>query len=147
MFCTPAYAKENAIKEEVEIVSHTHSRGLSVDECKVLLEQKDIDSDQLISLLEARDLKMVDFNLVDVREWMEWNQNKIVGTDYLVPTTSFYNALEQVENQKEKPTIVYCYTGSRSAYCQRVMLDMGWKQVTNHRSGIIAYHGEKTSGE
>jgi len=147
IFCTPEYAKENAIKEQAEIAAHTHSRGLSVDECKILLEQKDIDSDELISLLEARDLGMVDFNLIDVREWMEWNQNRIVGTDYLVPTTSFYNALQQVEDQKEKSTILYCYTGSRSAYCQRVMLDMGWSQVANHKSGIISYHGQRTSGE
>jgi hypothetical protein len=38
---------------------------------------------------------MIDFNLVDVREWMEWNQQRIVGTDYLIPTTSFYQALEK----------------------------------------------------
>lgn len=147
LFCTPEFYQENAVKEEAEIVAHTHSRGLSIDECDALLKQKDIDSDELISLLEARELGMIDFNLIDVREWMEWNQNRIVGTDYLIPTTSFYNALEQVENQKEKPVIVYCYTGSRSAYCQRVMLDKGWKQVSNHKSGIISYHGEKTSGE
>jgi len=78
---------------------------------------------------------------------MEWNQNRIVGTDYLIPTTSFYNSLKSIENQKEKPTILYCYTGSRSAYCQRVMQDMGWQQVSNHTQGIISYHGERTSGE
>ncbi|MEA2018564.1 MAG: sulfurtransferase, partial [Campylobacterota bacterium] len=60
---------------------------------------------------------------------------------------SFYNQLDQVEDQKEKATILYCLTGSRSAYCQRVMLDMGWKQVSNYTHGIITYNGDKTSGE
>jgi rhodanese-related sulfurtransferase len=78
---------------------------------------------------------------------MEWHQQRIVGTDYLIPTTSFYNALEQIEDQKEKPTIVYCLTGSRSAYCQQVLKDMGWKHVANYSHGIITYQGETTSGE
>ncbi len=147
IFCTPEYAKANAIEEEAEIVAHTHSRGLTKEECETILNHEQLDGDEIISLLEARELGMIEFNLVDVREWMEWNQQRIVGTDYLVPTTSFYNQLDQIENQKEKPTILYCLTGSRSAYCQNVMKDMGWKQVSNYTRGIISYQGKMTSGE
>ncbi len=147
IFCTPEYAKVNAIEEEAEIAAHTHSRGLTKKECEAILAHKQLDGDEIIALLEAREIGMVNFNLIDVREWMEWNQQRIVGTDYLIPTTSFYNQLDQVENQKEKPIILYCLTGSRSAYCQRVMLDMGWKQVSNFTRGIIAYSGDTTSGE
>jgi len=147
LFCTPEYAKENSITVVEKDELPAHSSGLTVEACKSILEQAEISHDELIALLEARTLKMIDFNLVDVREWMEWNQNRIVGTDYLIPTTSFYNSLKSIENQKEKSTILYCYTGSRSAYCQRVMLDMGWSQVSNHTRGIITYHGERTSGD
>ena len=146
IFCTPQYAKENTLEKNINI-TQKHSSGLSIEVCNSILEQEEISHEELIALLEARTLKMVDFNLVDVREWMEWNQNRIVGTDYLIPTTSFYQALQRIENQKEKPIILDCYTGSRSAYCQRVMLDMGWSQVSNHTQGIISYHGERTSGE
>ncbi|MGK0256516.1 MAG: ferredoxin-thioredoxin reductase catalytic subunit/rhodanese-related sulfurtransferase [Arcobacteraceae bacterium] len=147
IFCTPEYAEQNTIKEVVKTAIPIHSMGLNVQECESILAQMEVNNDELISLLEARNLGMIDFNLIDVREWMEWNQNRIVGTDYLIPTTSFYNALQRVEDQKDKATILYCYTGSRSAYCQNVMLDMGWKQVSNHRNGIISYPGERTSGE
>ena len=147
IFCTPEYAKANAIKEEAEVIAHTHSRGLTKDECEAILAQPQLDGDEIVSLLEARELGMINFSLVDVREWMEWNQQRIVGTDYLIPTTSFYNQLSQIENDKEKPIILYCLTGSRSAYCQRVLLDMGWKQVSNYTSGIIAFNGPVTSGE
>ena len=147
IFCTPQYAEKNTVKELVKIKIPTHSKGLNIQECESILAQIEVNNDELISLLEARKLGMIDFNLIDVREWMEWNQNRIVGTDYLIPTTSFYNALQRVEDQKEKSTILYCYTGSRSAYCQKVMLDMGWRQVSNHKNGIISYPGEKTSGE
>ena len=147
IFCTPEYAKQNAIKEEAEVVIHNHSRGLTKEECEVILAKPQLDGEEITSLLEARDLDMVNFSLVDVREWMEWNQQRIVGTDYLIPTTSFYDQLKQIENDKEKPIILYCLTGSRSAYCQNVLKDMGWKQVSNYSSGIIAFHGAITSGE
>ena len=147
IFCTPEYAALNAIEEKAEEVAHTHSRGLTKEECEAILQHQQLDGDEIIALLEARELGMVDFNLVDVREWMEWNQDRIKGTDYLIPTTSFYNSLEQIEDQKEKPTILYCFTGSRSAYCQRVLLDMGWSQVSNYTHGIISYQGEKISGD
>ena len=147
IFCTPEYAKDNAIEIEAEEVAHNHSRGLSKEECESILALEQLDGDEIISLLEARTLGMVDFNLIDVREWMEWNQQRIVGTDYLIPTTSFYNALEQVENQKEKATILYCLTGSRSVYCQNVMKDMGWKQVSNYTRGISQFNGDTISGE
>ncbi len=147
IFCTPEYAKANAIEIKAEEIAHSHSRGLSKEECEVILKHEQLDGDEIESLLEARELGMVDFNLVDVREWMEWKQARIAGTDYLIPTTSFYNQLGQIENQKEKPTIVYCFTGSRSAYCQEVLKDMGWKQVSNYRQGIIAYRGKIIKGE
>jgi ferredoxin-thioredoxin reductase catalytic subunit/rhodanese-related sulfurtransferase len=147
IFCTPEYAKANVIEEEADIVAHTHSRGLTKDECEALLAHEQLDGDDIISLLEARELGMVNFILVDVREWMEWNQQRIVGTDYLIPTTSFYNQLIQIEDKKDIPTILYCFTGSRSAYCQKVIQDMGWKQVSNFTRGIISFQGNTTSGE
>lgn len=147
IFCTPEYAKANAIEIKAEEVAHSHSRGLTKEECEVILKHPELDGDEIESLLEARELGMVEFNLVDVREWMEWKQGRIAGTDYLIPTTSFYNQLGQIEDQKEKPTIVYCLTGSRSAYCQEVLKDMGWKQVSNYRQGIIAYRGKTIKGE
>jgi len=147
IFCTPEYAKENIIENEAEEVSHSHSRGLSKKECESLLSHEQLDSDEIVSLLEARELNMVDFTLVDVREWMEWKQQRIVGTDFLIPTTSFYQQLSQIEDKKDKAIILYCFTGSRSAYCQNMMKDMGWKQVANFTHGIIAFDGETTSGE
>lgn len=147
IFCTPQYAQENALKNEVEEVTHTHSRTLNKEECEVLLNKKDIDSSELEALILARNEKVVAFNIVDVREWMEWASARILGTDYLIPTTSFYNAIEQIQNEKTTPTVVYCHIGSRSAYCQRIMKDLGFKTVTNLEHGIVGYQGEVISGK
>lgn len=147
IFCTPKYAQEQQKANEIEEVTHTHNRGLSAQECEVLFGKSDIDSDELEALLYARKEGTINFNLVDVREWMEWVGSRIDGCDYLIPTTSFYDALSQIENQKDIPTVVYCHIGSRSAYCQRMMGDLGYKHVVNLAHGIVAYQGEIASGE
>ncbi len=112
-----------------------------------MLSQDEISSLELEALLEAREIGYVKFNLVDTREWMEWIGARIKGVDYLIPTTSFYNSLELLNNQKNIPVIVYCHSGSRSAYCQRIMLNMGYKSVTNLDYGIMSFSGEIISGE
>ncbi|MDD5549210.1 MAG: ferredoxin-thioredoxin reductase catalytic domain-containing protein [Sulfurovaceae bacterium] len=146
IFCTLEYAKNHAAENEAVLISHTHSRGLTKEECQALLGAQSIDSDELVSLLEARELGMVDFILVDVREWMEYKDKRIKGTDFLVPTTSFYQALSQIDDKKEHNIVVYCFSGSRSAYCQQMMSSMGYKHVTNLGYGIVSYNGEVEQG-
>ena len=53
----------------------------------------------------------------------------------------------RINNQKDIPVIVYCHSGSRSAYCQRIMLDLGFKSVTNLDYGISSFGGERESGD
>ncbi|MBN2619099.1 MAG: hypothetical protein JXR64_12370 [Spirochaetales bacterium] len=146
IYCTPEFAQSQKIEIEAEVVAHTHSRGLSKAECEALLKEVSIDGDDIDSLLEARELGLVDFKLVDVREWNEWKHKRIEGTDFLVPTTSFYQSVEQLEEFKNFPLIVYCFSGSRSNYIQRVMKDMGYKHVVNFRRGIMSYSGKTIRG-
>ncbi|MFA7084503.1 MAG: ferredoxin-thioredoxin reductase catalytic domain-containing protein [Arcobacteraceae bacterium] len=147
IFCTPEFAKENAIKDEMQETEATKTSGLTKKECEVLLQKKNINSNELEELLQAREEKLIEFNLVDVREWMEWVGARIKGCDYLVPTTSFYKSLEQLENKKDTPMIVYCHIGSRSAYCQNILRDSGFQTVCNLEHGIAAYEGELENGE
>ncbi|RXJ94495.1 sulfurtransferase [Arcobacter sp. AHV-9/2010] len=147
IFCTKDKADELLLGHDTREAIVTHSRGLTKNECEDLLNKEDISSIELEALLEARELGMVDFLLVDTREWMEWVNARIEGTDYLVPTTSFYNSLEPLNNKKDRTIILYCHSGSRSAYCQRVMLNMGFKRVINLDYGIMTWQGEVLRGE
>ena len=146
IFCTPEYVNQNTQEELVE-EKNQHSLGLSKKQCEDLLKKDQINAKELEALLEARKLGYLDFLLVDTREWMEWVGSRIEGTDYLIPTTSFYQALEQIEDKKETPIIVYCHSGSRSAYCQKVMLNSDYKNVINLDHGIMTYQGDIISGE
>lgn len=146
IFCTPEFAAAERQNAEIEEVVHQHSRGLTQEEAVVLLQKEQLDGDELEALIEARELKMVDFVLMDVREMMEYRMGHIVGTDTLVPTSQFYMQIEQHQDKKSQPIIVYCHTGSRSFQVQHVMKSLGFKQVGNLRYGIISYSGDIQRG-
>jgi len=146
IFCTKEYF-EASTQADNTTQGKTTSQNLLKDDCEKLLKKENIDAIELESLLEARELKLIDFLLVDTREWMEWVGARIKGTDYLIPTTSFYQALAQIEDKKDTPIVVYCHSGSRSAYCQKIMLDMGFSSVSNLDYGIVTFKGELISGE
>ncbi|MEA1919174.1 MAG: ferredoxin-thioredoxin reductase catalytic domain-containing protein [Campylobacterota bacterium] len=142
IFCTPEFAANKRIDLNMEVAIHEHSRGLTKEECEHLVAKSELDGDEIMSLLEARDLGMVQFKLVDVREHMEWQMGHIKGADSLIPTSSFFNTLESSKLDKNENIILYCHVGSRSAHCQRILNDMGYTKVSNLTYGIVSYGGE-----
>jgi ferredoxin-thioredoxin reductase catalytic subunit/rhodanese-related sulfurtransferase len=146
IFCTPEFAQAEAEKNKIEEIVHQHSRGLTQEEAEVLVKKEQLDGDELEALLEARELKMVDFILMDVRELMEYKMGHIVGTDVLVPTSQFYAKIEEHFDKKDKNIILYCHTGSRSFQVQYAMQSLGFKSVGNLTYGIISYNGEIQRG-
>ncbi|MDX1295664.1 MAG: ferredoxin-thioredoxin reductase catalytic domain-containing protein [Sulfurimonadaceae bacterium] len=146
IFCTPEFAAAKRIEMGLEEAVHTHSRGLTKEECELLVKQSELDGDELTALLEARELGMVDFKLVDVREHMEWQMGHINGADKLIPTSSFFPTLEEAKLAKDEHIILYCHVGSRSAHCQRILNDLGYSNVGNLTHGIVSYGGEIVRG-
>jgi len=131
--------------DEIEEVVHAHSRGLTQDEAEILVTKAQLDGDELEALMEARELGMVSFTLIDVREHMEYNQAHIVGTDALVPTSNFYAGIEAFNEKKGEAIILYCLSGSRSYQVQQAMATLGFKQVSNLAYGIGSYRGKTQS--
>jgi len=123
------------------------TKELTKEECMQLLHLDDINSNQLEQLIASREAGIINFNLIDVREWVEWVGSRIKYANYLIPTTSFYEKLNQIENEKDTPCVVYCHIGQRSAYCQKVMRDLGFKTVSNLLHGIAGYSGEIIQGK
>ncbi len=146
IFCSPEYAEKQKIELGMEEVVHQHSRGLTTEEAEVLVNKDELDGDELVSLLEARELGMVNFKLVDVREYMEWQMGHIKGANKLVPTSSFFAALEEAKLDKNENIIVYCHVGSRSAHVARILHDMGFTKIGNLTHGIVSYPGEIVRG-
>lgn len=145
IFCTPEYADAKAKENTMEEVAHTHSRGLTKDEAQILIKKEQLDGDEIEALIEARELGMVDFKLIDVREPMEFQMGNIKGTNELLPTTKFYEWLPQILNRKNENIILYCHTGSRSYQVQQILKREGM-EVGNFSYGIISYPGETVRG-
>jgi len=146
IFCTPEYVDAQKAKDTIEEIAHQHSKGINKEQAEILLKQEQLDGDELEALLEARELKMIDFTLIDVREYMEYQMGHITGTDILLPTSQFYAKIEDIADKKDKPIIVYCHTGSRSFQVQHAMKSLEFKQISNLQYGIISFNGDTQRG-
>tara|TARA_B100000945_G_C20397175_1_gene605442 strand:- start:594 stop:938 length:345 start_codon:yes stop_codon:yes gene_type:complete len=107
-----------------------------------LLSKNEINGQELERLLIEREKSRVDFLLVDVREEYEYNEKKIVGVDYLIPLSDFFNKVKQIEDYKSKHIIVKCKLGGRSAQAQTQLKLLGFEKVLNLAGGIANYKGE-----
>ena len=108
-----------------------------------LFNKSEINGEELEFLLQKRKQKKADFLLVDVREEYEFQQKKIIGVDYLIPISSFFEKAKQIEEHKNTPIISQCKLGGRSAQAQRQLQIMGFETVINLAGGIENYKGEK----
>ncbi len=108
-----------------------------------LLDNENINSEDLETLLKAREEGKADFLLIDVREDMEYDMGHVKGVDLLKPTSSFQEWAEQLFNESKDKTIIFtCRTGARSGQIQNVFKSNGHESVINHYGGIVSYRGE-----
>ncbi len=108
-----------------------------------LLETSNINSENLETLLKARENGEADFLLVDVREDIEYKTGHLKGVDMLKPTSDFKSwAQTFFDESKDKVVIFTCRTGSRSGQVQNVFKSNGHTRVINHSGGIVSYRGE-----
>ena len=107
-----------------------------------LLEKNEINGQELEYLLSERKNERAEFLLIDVREEYEYNERRILGVDYLVPLSDFFNKVCQIEKNKSKHIITKCKLGGRSAQAQMQLKLMGFERVINLAGGITHYKGE-----
>lgn len=72
--------------------------------------------------------------LLDVRTPEEFRQNRIEGAKN-VPITELRQRLQEietlVEGDRDHPIVVYCARGYRASQAREILLDAGFKKVTN----------------
>jgi len=136
IFCTKEFV------EKVSLTTQTKEMTASNDDVVQLLHKAEINGKELASLLDARNNKNIDFVLVDVREQSEYDTERIVGVDYLLPTSEFHEKSQTLEQHKEDIIIAQCHAGGRSYQVQQALKSMGYKNVINLAGGISKYPGE-----
>ena len=93
---------------------------------------------QLESMLKEREEGTRDFVLVDVREPNEYEINQIPGS-VLIPKGEFLNgnALEQLS--QDKPVVLHCKSGVRSAEALAVLKGAGFADAVHVGGGVVAW--------
>ncbi len=115
------------------------------EELEAMLENEEISSEVLQTLLEARKSGDVDFVLMDIREVYEYNDSSIVETDFLIPTSVIGNHVEKFEELKDKRVVLYCRTGNRTGQVMYALNNMGYTNISHLSNGILSYFGQKVS--
>ena len=90
-------------------------------------------------VLESADPPLV----VDVRERHEWDEGRL-PTAVHIPRGSLESGIERAAPDRTTPILVYCGTGSRSAFAARTLEELGYEDVTNLDGGIVEW---KRSGQ
>lgn len=76
-----------------------------------------------------------DFQLVDVREIFEYETSNLNGVN--IPLANVL--LEKDKVVKDKPVIVHCRSGKRSAQAIKLLEGQGYTNLANLEGGILAW--------
>lgn len=96
-----------------------------------------------IFLLEANEVKeklegAEPFVLIDCRE-AEEVQGGFIGTSVFIPRGVLEMTVERHFTDREKPIVVYCAGGGRSALAAQVLKQMGYSNVASMEGGFGAW--------
>ncbi|MEX2646603.1 MAG: molybdopterin-synthase adenylyltransferase MoeB, partial [Gaiellaceae bacterium] len=72
---------------------------------------------------------------LDVRERDEWEEGHIPGAVW-IPRGNLEGRVEQALPDRERPVVVYCAGGSRSAFATRTLHELGYANVVNLAGGF-----------
>ena len=72
---------------------------------------------------------------VDVREPDEWDEGHIPGAVH-VPRGRLESRVEGLVPDKQRPLVVYCSGGTRSAFASKVLGELGYENVVNLAGGF-----------
>jgi len=74
--------------------------------------------------------------LVDVREPMEWEINRLPGAK-LIPLATLPQRVNELSTADE--IVLYCKVGNRSAHAVNFLRELGFRKVKNLDGGIDAW--------
>jgi rhodanese-related sulfurtransferase len=92
-----------------------------------------------VSVAEAAQKRDQGAFILDVRQPEEWTQFHIPGAT-LIPLGELPNRLNEVP--KDKPIVVVCRTGHRSASGRDILLQAGFTSVTSMAGGVTEWQAQ-----
>src|ERR1700712_5531018 len=89
-------------------------------------------------MLKEREEGARDFTLVDVREPNEYEINRIPGS-VLIPKGEFLNGNALGQLSQDKPVVLHCKSGVRSAEALAVLKGAGFSDAVHVGGGVVAW--------
>lgn len=96
------------------------------------------DSTISVAELKAKMDSKEDFYLIDVREPSEFEIVRIPGS-HLLPKQGFLDGTALADLPQDKPIILHCKSGVRSAECLAILKGAGFSGATHVSGGVIAW--------
>ncbi|MBP3944165.1 rhodanese-like domain-containing protein [Sphingobacteriaceae bacterium WQ 2009] len=95
---------------------------------------REVTVQELKSKIDANE----DFQLIDVRETFEYEVSNLGGLN--IPLSGIL--LEADKVAKDKPVIIQCRSGKRSAQAVMLLEQQGYTNLANLQGGILAWQAE-----
>jgi len=108
--------------------------GVLSDDAEVAVKDSTISVTDLAAKITAKE----DFYLVDVREPSEFEIVRIPGS-HLIPKQGFLDGTVLASLPQDKPIILHCKSGVRSAECLAILKSAGFSGATHVAGGVIAW--------
>ena len=109
--------------------------------CGVLSDAAEVavkDSTISVTELKSKIDKKENFLLIDVREPSEYEIVKIPGS-LLIPKQGFLDGSALAGLPQDKPIILHCKSGVRSAECLAILKSAGFADATHVSGGVVAW--------
>lgn len=101
------------------------------------VETNIVSPEEMQTLLQIENIQLVDVRTAD--EYQKGFIPNAINIDFLSPTFS-----EEINKlDKDKPIIVYCHKGGRSAQCSEKLVDFGFKKIYDLEGGYSKWQFER----
>ena len=94
-------------------------------------------NDITVTELKSRMDNKEDLIIIDVREPFEYDMYNIGAR--LIPLGQLPQALESLEEYKDREIILHCRSGARSGSAKQMMMQNGFQHVRNLLGGMLAW--------
>ncbi len=130
--------KDPATSPITELIDYEAFCGVVSAQTAAAVKDSTISVHQLAEMLDARQRGQRSFLLVDVREPNEWDISRIPGAE-LIPKGEFMTGDALGKLPQDKPTVLYCKVGGRSAEVLALAKAAGFSDALHVGGGVSAW--------
>ncbi len=126
--------KDPSTPKITELIDYEEFCGVVTEEAAEASRNATVTPRELRDLLESGNK----FALIDVREPVEWEINRIEGAE-LIPQSTIESGDGLAKLPPDRVPVLYCKTGVRSAAALAVVKKAGFSDAIHLQGGIVAW--------